>query len=300
MRGKIIFVSILTVLASINSRAYDSNTDQIKYVPGRKLCTLETLLITEASGIAASRRNQSVLWIHNDSGDAANLYALNPEGRLLGIYIISGAYNRDWEDIAIGPGPDPNNDYLYIGDIGDNGGNHRSITIYRVQEPKIDPNMTLTRMSTESAESIQLVYPDGPKDAETLMVDSLKGDIYIVTKRQLYCTVYYAPYPQSTLTQITMSRVAVLPWTLAVGGDISKDGNYIIVRSPTHASIWKRPKDKPLWEAFGQQPFNIELMPELKGEAICFDSDSYGFFTISEMKNPPLYYYEYSKVFDLN
>jgi hypothetical protein len=88
-----------------------------------------------------------------------------------------------------------------------------------------------------------------------------------------------------------LRHVAVLPWTLAVGGDSSPDGNYVIVRSYKHASMWERPKGKPLWEAFNQKPCNIELMDEPKGEAICFDADGRGYFTISEMKNPPIYYF---------
>lgn len=296
MQGRILLASALTMLVSILSNASETNIDQIKYLPGKKICTLDTQLITEASGIVASRRNQSVLWIHNDSGNAASLYALNSEGKLIGIYNVRKANNRDWEDIAIGPGSDPNSDYLYIGDIGDNGGKYHSIIIYRVREPNVDPNMALAWMSTEPAESIKLVYPDGSKDAETLIVDPLNGDIYVVTKRQLYCTVYHAPYPQSTSQQITMRRVGTLPWTLAVGGDVSPDGNYIIIRSYTHASIWKRWKDKPFWEAFNQQPYDIALMDGPKSEAICFDNNSYGYFTIGEMKNPPLYYYACSTV----
>ena len=33
---------------------------------------------------------------------------------------IAGADNCDWEDIAVGPGPDPQKTYIYIGDIGGN------------------------------------------------------------------------------------------------------------------------------------------------------------------------------------
>ncbi len=290
MQNHIKTILATTVFITIASIAAESSTP-IEFQPGRQVGTVQTSLITEASGIIASRRNPPVLWVHNDSGNAANLYALNPEGKLLGIYIIRNAHNRDWEDIAIGPGPDPNRDYLYIGDIGDNSGKHRSITIYRVPEPKVDPNMTLSRMTTEPAESIELVYPDGPKDAETVIVDPLNGDIYIITKRQLLCNVYCAPYPQSTRNKITLRHVAVLPWTFAVGGDISPDGNYVIVRSYKYASMWERPKGKPLWEAFNQEPRNIELMSEPKGEAICFDAGGRGYFTISEMKNPPIYYF---------
>ena len=55
----------------------------------------------------------------------------------LGVCNIDGARCRDWEDIAIGPGPDPNQHYLYIGDIGDNRGEYREIVVYRVPEPRV-------------------------------------------------------------------------------------------------------------------------------------------------------------------
>src|SRR5438309_1605081 len=68
--------------------------------------------LTEASGVAASRNNPGVLWTHNDSGHPAQIYALDTQGRLLGTYAVPG--NTDNEDIAIGPGPVPNVDYLYV------------------------------------------------------------------------------------------------------------------------------------------------------------------------------------------
>src|SRR5215213_7691535 len=79
--------------------------------------TIQNSLITEASGIAASRINSNVLWTHNDSGNPAQLFAMTPAGTNLGTYSITGASNDDWEDIAIGPGPAFGAQYLYIGDI---------------------------------------------------------------------------------------------------------------------------------------------------------------------------------------
>ena len=61
--------------------------------------------ITEASGLAASRDNSGVVWTHNDSGGAANLYALGRRAELKATLPLSGAANIDWEDIARGPGP---------------------------------------------------------------------------------------------------------------------------------------------------------------------------------------------------
>ena len=92
---------------------------------------------TEVSGLAVSRQSPKVFWIHND-GDRDRVFALNGSGELLATYQISRALS-DFEDIAIGPGPDPTRDYLYFGDIGSNSAVRNKIRIYRALEPKVDP-----------------------------------------------------------------------------------------------------------------------------------------------------------------
>ncbi len=47
---------------------------------------LEYEWLNEASGLAASKNNENVLWSHNDSGDDNVIYALNLRGEHLGIY----------------------------------------------------------------------------------------------------------------------------------------------------------------------------------------------------------------------
>ena len=283
--------SVLCFLPSVLRLSSVAGAQPLKFCPGRQVGTVQTTLIAEASGIVASRKNPGVLWVHNDSGNAARLYAVNPEGTLLGSYRIRGARCRDWEDIAIGPGTAPRRDTLYVGDIGDNRAKRASITVYRVQEPKIDPNRVSVEMTIGPADSIELVYPDGPKDAETLMVDPLNGDIYVISKRELLCRVYRAAYPQSTKKRTTLTLVTRLPWGLAVGGDVSPDGRLVMVRGVLNASIWIRPKGEPLWRAFRATHIALELIPEPQGEGICFDADGRGYYTISEMKHPPIYYF---------
>src|SRR4051812_18119291 len=77
--------------------------------------TIQNAAITEASGIVASRLNPGVLWTHNDSGHGPQIYPMTAGGADLGTYTISGASSTDWEDIAIGPGPVADAQYLYIG-----------------------------------------------------------------------------------------------------------------------------------------------------------------------------------------
>lgn len=291
MQRWVISLYLLFTVSTPAIYSAESGEPALTFLPGKQVGKIETKLITEASGIAASRKNPGILWVHNDSGSSAVVYALNTGGKLVGSFSIEGARCRDWEDIAIGPGPDKQIDYLYIGDIGDNKARYSSVTIYRVPEPNIAVNSVPRKMQISSVEKIKLVYHDGPKDAETLMVDPLTGDIYIISKRKVFCRVYHAPCSQLSQEQVRMEQVAVLPWALAVGGDISPDGGLIIVRSLSHASIWIRPKDKPLWQVFSDKSYDIKLMREPQGEGICFDSAGRGFFTVSEKVRQPIYYY---------
>ena len=52
--------------------------------------TINIPSLDEASGIAASRNNPGVLWTENDSGNAAVVYAIDPQGRNLGAYALPG------------------------------------------------------------------------------------------------------------------------------------------------------------------------------------------------------------------
>lgn len=98
---------------------------------------LATAEMGETSGLAVSAENSGTLWANNDSGDIARVFAISPAGALLGIYPLTGATAVDWEDLAIGPGPEPRTPYLYAGDIGDNAEARPNIVVYRVAEPKV-------------------------------------------------------------------------------------------------------------------------------------------------------------------
>ncbi|MGD0078440.1 MAG: PE-PGRS family protein [Sedimentisphaerales bacterium] len=266
-----------------------------KFLAGRKVGTVEPAQISGASGIAASRKNAGVLWVHNDHGPA-NVYALTVGGKLLGTYTLGGVNITDWEDIAIGPGSEPNVDYLYAGDIGDNRSTRkRGIAVYRVAEPKAvplsDANQKPANVTLTGVEKIELVYPDGPRDAETLMLDPLTKDLYIVTKEGR-SRVYRAAYPQSVSEKTTLEYVAKLSWGMATGGDISPDGQMIIVRGYFGASLWMRPKEGPLWGAFAGPECNVPIIPESQGEAIGFDANGTGYYTTSENRRQPIYYFE--------
>lgn len=282
-------VAIMPLLLLVSSCALAAQSDEFN--PGRQAGIVQSDLVREASGIVASRQNPGVLWVHNDSGDSARVFAINEKGELLGVCTIDGATARDWEDIAVGPGPDPNQQYLYIGDIGDNQAKYSDITVYRLPEPKVSSTSPFGQMTVGPAQAIRLTYPDGPRDAETLLVDPLTRDLFILSKRELFSKVYHAAWPQSTTRQTEMKRVATLPWGFAVAGDVSPDGRRVIVRGMFNASLWVRPAGEPLWRAFSDTKVQLPLMKEPQGEGICFDARGTGYFTIGEMRRPPLHYF---------
>jgi hypothetical protein len=259
------------------------------FLAGRPLGKVESGSLRELSGIAASRCNPGVLYVHNDSGDAPRVYAINEKARVLGSCTIRGATARDWEDIAVGPGPEPNQSCVYIGDIGDNAAKRPEVIVYRVPEPRIDATVPFGSITTGPADALRLTYPDGPRDTETLLVDPLTRDIYIISKRTLFSKVYRAAFPQATAEPTRMQQVTTLPWGFATGGDVSPDGRRVIVRSLYNASLWERPAGAPLWHAFSGKPTPLPLADEPQGEAICFDRQGAGYFTISEGRNPTLY-----------
>jgi hypothetical protein len=144
---------------------------------GRPACQAVGALVRvpelpEGSGIAASKRSPGRFWAHNDSGEPV-LFALDAKGAVLGRVRVPGVKVGDWEAIAVGPCPAGS--CIYVGDIGDNDAERGDIVIHRFPEPE---NASGT---VSGAEALRVRYPDGPHNAETLLVTP-KGDMLIVTK----------------------------------------------------------------------------------------------------------------------
>ncbi|TVQ10122.1 MAG: hypothetical protein EA364_12860 [Balneolaceae bacterium] len=132
----------------------------------------ENSAIDEASGLAVSRAYPGHVWTHNDSGDFNRIFLIGPDAEDAGTFCIEPSGNRNWEDMAIGPGPAVGINYLYIADIGDNGSQYDVNRIFRFPEPSLaDRDASGGMISIVGAEMIQFRYPDGMKDAETLMID---------------------------------------------------------------------------------------------------------------------------------
>ncbi len=248
-------------------------------------------LIDEASGLVDSHSIPASLWTEQDSGNPANLDLIGYDGKLKGRVAIPNATNRDWEDLASGPGPQAGVNYLYIAEIGDNDATHQTSYVYRLPEP----GSVNASVNPAAVEKISFQYPDGARDAECLILDPQTKDLWIVTKRESKVHLYQLPYPQATTGIITAKAWGELPLTGIDGGSISSDGTEILLRSYTNVYYFKRSSGQSVADALQRQ--TAQTLPyrlEPQGEAVCFDKDNKGYFTISERSNASsvnLYYY---------
>ena len=254
---------------------------------------ITTGTIDEASGIAASRRNPGVFYTHNDSGDPNRIFAINADGDFLAEFTIDGFASRDWEDVAVGPGPVPGVNYIYIANIGDNGAQYDLKYIARISEPAVGLHQAYAESTLYGAETMTITYPDGRRDAETLMVDPWTKDIFIVSKREnTDVRLYRAAWPQSTSSTITLELSRTLPLGWIVGGDISPSGERIVIKHGAFAYYWCRQAGQSVSDAMGAPPTLVPYVQEQQGEAICWALDESGYYTLSEGHYEHVFFYE--------
>jgi hypothetical protein len=242
--------------------------------------------LTEVSGIAAGVLNPDVYWVHNDSGDRAQVFAVSRAGATRRAYELSGATAFDWEDIAIGAGPVAGTPYLYAADIGDNAVGRADVVVYRVPEPTVTdgPAAALT-----GVDALRLRYPDGAHNAEALLADPQTGELYLVEKTASGgpARVYRAPADLVGGSTTTMELVATIELpsgaaNLVTAADLSADGRQIAVRTYGGVRLWSRATGTTVAAAFATTPCSGPLPVELQGEAIAFRPDGRGYVTVAE------------------
>jgi hypothetical protein len=132
--------------------------------------------ISEASGLALSPSHPGVLWTVNDSGHPPVLLGLGVDGRTVARVRLSGVPDVDWEAVAAWRDP-RGRALLAAADIGDNRSARAGVEIDVVAEPA-----RLGSSTVPPLRRLRLTYPDGPRDAEALLVDPRSGRLYVATK----------------------------------------------------------------------------------------------------------------------
>ncbi|MEU5163719.1 WD40 repeat domain-containing protein [Streptomyces sp. NPDC020875] len=177
--------------------------------------------ITESSGLAASRKHPGIYWTHNDQ-DEPRVFAVDSRtGETVATITLKGVGKpRDMEAVSVGP-----DGRVYVGDIGDNlNGTWPHVWIYAFPEP------AELRDATVKATQYTVVYEDGARDAEALMVHPKTGRVYIASKSQDGSGLYEAPKTLSASGKNVFRRIADdLPWV--TDGAFSPDGTRLVLRT---------------------------------------------------------------------
>lgn len=233
----------------------------------KKLCTIKDPRIGESSGLAASRRHPGIVYTFNDSGGRAQVFALGPDCRTRATLTLAGAGNRDWEAMALGP------DGIYVGDIGDNlDGAWPYVTVYRIPEP------SALRSQTLHATAYRIKYADGPRNAETMMIDPRTGRLYIASKA-FGDSLYEGPKRLRTSGYNVMHKVGGAPF-YATDGAFAPDGRTFVIRGYWDAEIYRAP-DKKIAD--------VSVPGQKQGEGITFTADGRSLLLSSEGADQPLW-----------
>ena len=238
-------------------------------------CTVGDPRLAELSGLAVV---EGSLWAMADGGRRIQLHRLDPDTCAVVDSRTATVDPYDAEDLAVGA-----DGALWVGDTGDN--DQRRDTVALIVVPtRGEP--TLHR----------LTYPDGPHDAEALLLDH-SGRPFIVTKEPLSSGVYTPDGPLSARRPTALRKVRTLSFgptgttggpvgmasqVLVTGGAVSADGRLLVLRTYTDAYVWPAP-DGDLEAALRTgDPRRIPLPATPQGEGVAVSPDGRALLTSTE------------------
>jgi hypothetical protein len=237
-------------------------------------CQITDDRLAELSGLVAV--GDQVLAV-NDGGNEVAVHLLDAACQVVDVH-TAAVDPYDPEDMALGP-----DGTVWLADTGDNNANR--------------PTVALLALRTDGTIAVfRLAYPDGPHDAEALLL-APDGTPYLVTKEVLGASSVYRP--ASALVDggtVALVEVAAVNITLTgtpggpvgragqlmiTGGAVSADGTRLALRTYTDAYVWPL-SGSDVAGALAAAPVRIALPESPQGEAISFTADHQQLLVASE------------------
>ncbi|MGI5129201.1 hypothetical protein ACQEVB_20515 [Pseudonocardia sp. CA-107938] len=233
----------------------------------QELCTVTDKRLDELSGLVVD--GSGAMWAIADSGRRVIAYRIDRATCAVAGTRTASIDPRDAEDLALGP-----DGALWVGDIGDND--------------RVRDTVAVIVLPTQGTPQLRrLTYPDGPHDAEALLVDAA-GRPVIVTKEGAFGTgVYRTAEPPTGLGPTPLVRLGTvtLPASdgtsgplggvgsrLVTGAAATADGRVVALRSYTDAWLYAV-RDGDIAAALTGPAVRVPLPDEPQGEAIAFGAD---------------------------
>jgi hypothetical protein len=230
---------------------------------------LQDPALVELSGLARSRTDPQRFWGINDSGNAAELFALDARGQALGRVAVGDSFNRDWEDLASYRDPQ-GRAWLAIADTGDNRAIRDSVQLLLVPEPAPDAGLSAV------PQRLRFRWPDGPRDCESLAVDLPGQRFLLLDKGRRPRGIYALPMAAVGGDEITAERLGDLPlrWDprgntpeQRFGGaltamDLSDDGQRMAVLSYRALALFERRAGEDWPQRLQRAPDQLFKLPK--------------------------------------
>lgn len=203
--------------------------------------------IIESSGLAVEDGRFATI---NDSGDTGRVFTVDPgDGRTVAVTSWEGE-PEDLEAMALTPDGD-----VLVGDVGDNLAERGSIELVRVP---------FGTDGTVTPRTYQLTYPDGPHDAEALLVHPRSGQVLVVAK-EFIGRLYAAPTKLDTDGANELERIGEDFLPITTDGAFFPDGDHFVLRGYGDAAFYRWPSLKKVGE--------IELPEQEQGEGVAVDEE---------------------------
>jgi hypothetical protein len=245
----------------------------------------------ELSGLAAaSARHAGIFWAHNDSDNAFRVYALDESGKIQATLTLTGSKPVDLEDIAVGPcgaraeAPP----CLYLADTGDNFQRRPQVRLFRLPEPEQLSDATLP------VETLAFTYPDGPHNAEALVMDVRSGRLAVITKTpdslgDVYALEGLSPTATAKAVKLGTLRAPQDVDRLTTGADLHPSGERLLLR--TYTRVWevRRPQAQRLEDLIAGEVAEVPSASQAQAEAIALTPGARGYLLGSEFAGQPLY-----------
>lgn len=254
-----------------------------------KVCTPTDERLAEVSGLVAVNNGYAAI---ADGGDELQVLTLNAKCEVVDT-LSTGVDPFDPEDLGRA-----RDGTLWVADIGDNERERDSVAVHEIA------------LDSEQSVLHRMTYPDGPHDAEAMVVPPDRRPVIITKDPAGTAAVYVATaaLPQGAGDAAVPLKKAGT-WTIkptgtsggpigrigqivVTGAVLSTDGTRLAARTYTDAYEWTLSgganADKVVAALTKSKPVVTPMPDEPQGESIGYTLDGKAFVTISEGGNAPL------------
>lgn len=246
------------------------------------MCTVRDARLNEISGMAVTRNGYVVIDDSSDDPSHRKVFFLTNACRVSRT-LSYPSRPRDTEDMATAP-----DGTIWVADIGDNDRSRKTIGLW-----KLAPGASAPKL-------YRLSYPDGPHDAEALLLsgdgtpivvtkDPGTADIYTpATSLRAGATVALRQVGQFTIPNTTTRNpFSVFGRALITGAAASPDGRRVVLRTYADAFEFDVTDGNVVAALTTGKPRAIALPDEPQGESIAYSTDGTTLLTVSESAGQP-------------